>query len=59
MRKRRLAVVHWAVYMRTLGTVRMYTGHRTCVHRPVDDDKSAERYWGLREFTRVCQNEVS
>ena len=38
---------HWAVYARTLGSVHVFTGQCTCVHRPVDDGKSAESGWNI------------
>ena len=38
-------VVHWAVYVRTLPSVRVFTAQCTHVHRPVDDEKSVEKNW--------------
>lgn len=45
----RLVVVHWAVYMRTLGSVHVFTAQCTHVRWAVDDEKSAKSNWDYVE----------
>ena len=46
-----LSVVHWAVYVRTLPSVHVFTAQWTHVHCPVDDAKCAEQNWEVQGKT--------